>query len=137
MPPLSTLLRTFILTVADYFRFSVLLLLLQYISEANIVLLLHYNHLKTLVTSYVVDFDYYYKTHSNHFSPTVYMHFGHLKMADLQAHNASHRFCTHFELVIWDILRYEYFYFQYFKYILMPILLYFYSSTFSIPYFYF
>ena len=31
----------------EYFQFSVLLLLLHYISEANIVLLLHYNYLKT------------------------------------------------------------------------------------------
>ena len=44
-----------------------LLLLLHYISEnAKIALLLHYNYLKTLVTSYFVDFDYYYKTYINH-----------------------------------------------------------------------
>ena len=30
----------------------------------------NYNCLKTLVTSYFVDFDYHYKTHIKHFSPT-------------------------------------------------------------------
>ena len=72
----------------EYFQFPVLLLLLDYISEANIVLLLRYIYLKTLVTSYFVDVAYYYKTRMNHFRPK---HFGNLKIAisDLQAHYAS------------------------------------------------
>ena len=52
---LSKILR-YLFTLLEYFQFAILLLLFHYmISEANIVLLLHYNYLKTLVTSYFSD----------------------------------------------------------------------------------
>ena len=52
------LMYNFEVFVLEYFQFPILLLLLHYISEANIVLLLHYNYLKTLVTSYFADINY-------------------------------------------------------------------------------
>ena len=50
-------------TLLEYFQFPILLLLLHYISEANIVLLLHYNYLKTWVTSYFSDISYHIIKH--------------------------------------------------------------------------
>ena len=96
------------------YNFQYFLLLLHYISETKFVLLLHYNYFKTLVTCYFGDFNFDYKTYINQFNP---IHFGHLRIADLQAHNASHRdalracrsaifnrFCKHFVNIFVNIL---------------------------------
>ena len=61
-------------------------LLLMNLIQANIILLFNHNYLKTLVTSYFVDFEYYYKAYVDHFSP-IYIQ-GIWKKGNLQAQNA-------------------------------------------------
>ena len=99
---------------------------LQYISEANIVLLLHYNYLKTWVTRYFSDLNYDIMKHT---LTTLVLFYTNM-YTDVQAHNTC---CELVDLLFSNLLVLLW----YIKYILMPIILYFYSSKFWTLDFYF
>ena len=91
-------------------------------SEANIVLLLHYNYLKTSVTSYFSDISYDVMKHNINYQP-YFIH----RLFENRRSTSSQRM---YHVVSLQICYFQTFwYFWYFKYMLMPILLYFYSSS--------